>query len=282
MKEAKARRCPALVLFLCLLLPPLPSRADFYPLPGSPLQIRSMEKDGLVIAEIEGPIDSPFDRASGSLTRPESWCEFLPLVFNVQSCTSSGGEGGSRMTLGIGRRFSDPPQEAIPLTYLFRVKAREKGRFQVLLSAPEGPFATRDYRIELEASPAADGGTLLRMRSSFRPSLRSKLATRTYLATSGRDKVGFSVLGRGEGGPVYAGGMKGVIERNAMRYYLALQAHLDTLHLPEKSRFEARLRAWHASTERYPKQLREVDRQTYLDVKRQEREYQLQLQKKLG
>lgn len=49
------------------------------------------------------------------------------------------------------------------------------------------------------------------------------------VATVGSDKIGFAVIGHEpDGTPLYIGGTRGVVERNTMRYYLALkrgQAH---------------------------------------------------------
>ena len=89
-----------------------------------------------------------------------------------------------------------------------------------------------------------------------------------YLATSGRDKVGFSVVDRtADGQPVYVGGVRGVVERNTMRYYLALEAYLGTLDAPAADRLEKRLRAFHAALERYPRQLHELELDEYLEIK---------------
>jgi hypothetical protein len=92
---------------------------------------------------------------------------------------------------------------------------------------------------------------------------------RIYLASSGRDKVGFSVVGKtAEGEPVYVRGVRGVVERNTMRYYLALEAYLDALDAPAAERVERRLRAFHAGLENYPRQLHELELGRYLDIKR--------------
>jgi hypothetical protein len=86
----------------------------------------------------------------------------------------------------------------------------------------------------------------------------------TYLATSGAAKVGFS---RDEGGQL-VGGMRGVLERNTMRYFLAIDAFLDTADLPRDVREERRMAAWFDATERYPRQLHEMSRSDYLGYKR--------------
>ena len=80
-----------------------------------------------------------------------------------------------------------------------------------------------------------------------------------YLATAGASKVGFT-----------ANGVRGTVERNAMRYYLAIDSYLDTMSLPADQRVEQRLQQWFSATERYPRQLHEMDRSTYVMMKRQE------------
>ena len=59
-----------------------------------------------------------------------------------------------------------------------------------------------------------------------------------------------------------------MLERNAMRYFLAIEAHLAALAVPPGERFEKRLQTWFTSSERYAHQLHEMDRAEYLDLKR--------------
>jgi hypothetical protein len=79
-----------------------------------------------------------------------------------------------------------------------------------------------------------------------------------------------------EGRPVYVGGVRGVVERNTIRYYLALEAYLGTLDTPAAERMEKRLRAFHAGLERYPLQLRELELAEYLEIKRRDASRMLQ------
>jgi len=64
--------------------------------------------------------------------------------------------------------------------------------------------------------------------------------------------------------------MRGVVERNTMRYYLAIEAFLGALSVPPQARLEKRLRDWFAAAERYPRQLHEKERDEYLKMKRRE------------
>ena len=88
----------------------------------------------------------------------------------------------------------------------------------------------------------------------------ARLAMDAYLAGAGRDKRGFSV----------EGGERGVVERSAMRHYLAIEAYLASLAAPPSERLETRLRNWYAAIARYP-QLREpVGADEYVEMKRRE------------
>ena len=99
-----------------------------------------------------------------------------------------------------------------------------------------------------------------------------------YLKTLARNKVGFTVVETDENGnPVYVKGLEGMIERNAMRYYLALKTYLQTLKLPPEDRFEAAISTWFDMTEQYATQLHEMERSEYLEQKRKERESLLKM-----
>jgi len=97
------------------------------------------------------------------------------------------------------------------------------------------------------------------------------MAMQTYLSTIGGAKVGFTVVEKKpDGKPVYQSGVLGLLERNTMRYYLAIDAYLSAYGLPAAEQPEKRIREWFASTERYAQQLHEMDQNEYLDMKRKE------------
>jgi hypothetical protein len=73
-----------------------------------------------------------------------------------------------------------------------------------------------------------------------------------------------------DGAPHFVGGMRGVVERNTMRYYLAIEAFLGALSAPPKARLAKSLGDWFTATENYPRQLREMGRAEYLEMKRKE------------
>src|SRR5207248_7416839 len=99
--------------------------------------------------------------------------------------------------------------------------------------------------IALEAAPIDSAHTFLHLSYSYRFGTISRMAMQGYLATSGSGKVGFTVTGNDtQGHPQLVGGMRGVMERNTMRYFLAIDAFLETLSAPGHSRLEKRMGAW--------------------------------------
>ena len=94
---------------------------------------------------------------------------------------------------------------------------------------------------------------------------------KAYLATLGSAKVGFSVAGRRpDGGTIMVDGVRGVAERNTMRYYLAVEAYLGSQSVPPTDQLEKRLHDWFAATERFTLQLHELNEDEYLAMKRKE------------
>ncbi len=246
-----------------------------------PFMIHSSDRDNRLSADVYGVVEAPFAEVKEALTKAENWCEFMPLNLNIKSCTFEQNTEQTELTLYAGRKFYEAPESAYPLKYGYHVLAQDEHYLKVVLSADHGPFGTRDYRIVVEAIPMRQA-TFLLIHSAYTASWQSRLGTKTYLATLGQGKVGFSVESMSaEGSPVYSTGTKAIIERNAMRYYLALSAYLDTRHLPPAQRFEARLKTWFDMTEQYAAQLYELERNDYLQAKRQEWANQQQLQRRL-
>jgi hypothetical protein len=112
---------------------------------------------------------------------------------------------------------------------------------------------------------------------AYRFGVAARLATKAYLTTVGRDKVGFSIVGRDSAGkPQFVGGTRGAIERNTMRYYLAIEAYLGALSLPTAQQLET-VGGLARRRRTYPRQLRELDRGEYIAMKREQVRRQQQL-----
>jgi hypothetical protein len=237
---------------------------------GRPLHVESSENAGEQKGAIHAVIEQPFKRVGAALRRAAQWCDVLILQANVKNCEASSGSGET-LSIFVARTPADPPDRAYRVNFSYGVPAAGADYLHVTLNSPEGPFGTTDYRIRLEATPLDPNRTFLHLAYSYTLRSAARMGMQMYLATSGRDKVGFSVVGRTpEGRAVYVGGVRGVVERNTMRYYLALEAYLGTLDAPAAERMEKRLRAFHAGLERYPIQLRELELAEYLEIKRRD------------
>lgn len=249
---------------------------------GFPLEVRSEERGELMIAEALGIMDHPLQAFREAVTEPAPWCDFIPLNLNIKACTIQWDGKEPFLTLYIGGKGYLAPESASQQPYRFVVRARQAEYVSVSLSALQGLMGTRAHQLEFEAASVA-GKTVVALRSSYEQSAASKLATAIYLATMGRDKIGFSRERLGPDGQAsFVRGAQGMIERNLMRYYLILKAYLDAQRLPPARRFEALISDAYDLMERYPAQLHEMERAEYLDVKRRERQNQVRLQQALG
>ena len=239
-----------------------------------PLTLQSREGKGAVSGDIHALLDASFETAGAELASPEAWCGIMVLHINTKGCQVSAGTAGKMLGLWIGAKEFAPLAEASRLSLAFRVYANTPGYLRVGLSAAEGPMGTRDYRILLEAIPLADGRTFLHLAYSYGYGVFGEITMQAYLATAGRDKVGFTVLKPRPGDPAgstqYIAGLRGVTERNTMRYYLAIEAYLGALSVAPGARFEKRIRDWYAAAENFPRQLHEIDQAEYLDMKRRQ------------
>ncbi len=248
---------------------------------GVPLYLLSKAEARQQLADLYGIFDYPFSDIREALNSPADWCDIIPLDLNIKACTFARENGQWHLTLYAGRKYYQSPGEAYKLNFKFQVAVERPDYLDVTLDAEKGPFLTEDYRIRLEAVPLGAAKSFVHFSYAYRYGLLAGLATKSYFATIGRNKRGFSVVASDKDGkPIYAGGPRGAVERNAVRYYLALQAYMDTLKFPENERFKKRLGRWFTLTERYPEQLYEMSRDEYLDSKKREHENQLMLQKK--
>lgn len=236
-----------------------------------PLVLESSRASGDLKGEIHAQVDYPFAAVSAALKDPSQWCDILILHLNVKYCRASADKQRSMLAVYVGRKREQPLEHASRAEFAFRVAGEAPDYLRVQLNADSGPFDTRNYWIVVEAVSLDDGRTFIHLSYSYAEGLLAKLALQGYLATFGSDKVGFTVVGRTpEGKPIHVGDERGVVERNTMRYFLAIDAYLNSLSAPPAQRLETRLNNWFAATERYPLQLHELERDEYLDMKRKE------------
>ncbi len=245
-------------------------------LPGTSISIASAQQDELLSAEVSSILQHPFDTLSASLANASNWCQFMPLHFNIKACTYEKKAGAEMLNLYSGRKHYQSPDESYQLSYRFEVVKQTPQRLSLLLSAESGPAGTRDYRIELNALRVKEG-TQLYIHSSYRPSTLSTLLTSSYLATMGRNKVGFSHVTKG-GKAQLVRGIRGVVERNVMRYHLAIDAFLNSVTTAGYENHDLLLERWFRLNDSHPQQLHEMKQSEYMEIKKQEWHNQQQLQ----
>jgi hypothetical protein len=154
------------------------------------------------------------------------------------------------------------------MVYAMQVVSGGADFLGVKLTAPQGPLSTKDYSIVIEATPLDAKRTFLHFGYAYSYGSLAKMAMGIYLASAGRTKIGFTVVGTGPvGQPQYVQGERGSLERNVMRNYLALKAFASVQTGTPAAQMEARLRAWFALTERHAAQLHELDLDQYLQEK---------------
>jgi hypothetical protein len=221
---------------------------------GRQLHIDSTESNNTLQGDVYAVLDHPYDKVKTALQSPNAWCDIMLLPFNTKACQAS----GNQLAVRIARKPDQPIDQTYRIDFSFQNVSATSDYLQARLNAGQGPVGTRDYRISAEAVPLEGGKTFMHMRYSYGFGGAGRFAMQAYLATAGASKVGFTT-----------NGVRGAVERNAMRYYLAIDAYLETMDAPVAQRVDKRINEWFSATERYPKQLREMDRNTYVSMKRE-------------
>lgn len=237
-----------------------------------PLFLESMENSGRVSSTVYAVLASPFSTVSATLKKPSLWCEILILHLNTKYCHANADISPSILEVNIGKKTPQSLPETFLLDFSYRVLTASTNYLAVQLHADKGPLSTSDYRIELQAVPLAEGKTFMYLRYSYSYGLAGRLAMQTYLVTLGRGKIGFTQIAQTaqDQKPGYVGGMRGAVERNTMRYYLAIESYLASLKQAPEHQLNTRLQHWFDATEEYAEQLHEVDKTSYLAMKKDE------------
>jgi len=236
-----------------------------------PLVLESTMSSGDLKGEVYAVVDQPFGVAGPALQGMGHWCDLLILHLNVKHCSTAGEPPSEVLSLIVGRKFDQPLSDGYPVRFAYSTPAAGNDYLRVQMTADTGPLSTRNYRLALEAVPLDATHSFLHMSYSYAYGMAARVAMQVYLGTLGHDKIGFSITGKdSDGKPLYIDGVRGVVERNTMRYYLAIESYLGAIAAPPAEREEKRLRDWFDATERHPAQLHEMERDDYLSMKRSE------------
>ena len=234
-----------------------------------PLVIDSYESSGAVSGSAYAVLDAPFSSVTSSLKSPSQWCEVMILHINTKYCRATSDANPGTLRVSVGKKTPQELKDAFALEFVMRIASASSNYLAVQVNADKGPLGTSNYRIELQAVPLPDGKTFMHLRYSYGFGMVARVAMQAYLATVASDKLGFTRANTAQKAG-YVGGMRGTVERNTMRYYLAIEAYLASLDRPRAEQLNARLEHWFDATEQYPLQLHEIDKSSYLTMKRSE------------
>lgn len=236
-----------------------------------PLVLESSETSHSLRGDIYALMPFPFAVVSSALQDPQQWCEVMILHLNTKYCHPVSGPEGTVLNVNIGQKTPQKLSQVARVALGFTVALAQPDYFEVQLHAKDGPMGTSDYQLALAAVALTPNQTFLHLTFSYSANLVGRMAMQGYLATLGRDKVGFTLAGNPVNGQSSrVDGVRAAVERNTMRYYLAIDAYLATVALPPPERFERSLKIWFKATEQYPRQLHELDWPAYLQMKRAE------------
>ncbi len=239
------------------------------------LYIDSTESSSTLKGDIYAILDYSFDSVNRVLNDPEqgpaNWCDVMMLHPNTKYCRAANSGNGKILNVNIGKKNLQSLTYTYQMEFNYKTAANTNKYFRVNLNADNGPLGTKDCSIILEVVAINEKQTFLHIVYSCRYSMAGWLLMKTYLSTIGRDKAGFTINGiQSDGKPSYIGGMRGLVERNTMRYYLAIDAYMSALTLPADKQLEKRLSNWISAAEQYQQQLNEVDSQEYIRMKYKE------------
>ncbi len=236
------------------------------------LYIESEDLGNRVRSEVFAEVKSGLADFSSVLQNEAQWCNiFLLSVYSKYCQARTEATNGSIVSVYIGDKNYQELDSAQVLNFRFKLIKSSDRYFDVILQSPSGPYGTSNYQMHLEGVSVGENITFVHLTYAYSYNFLSKIAMDAYLATIGSGKVGFTqISGVGDSEKHYIAGARGVLERNAMRYFLAVEAFIAAQNMPANLQQEAWLNNWYSAAQHYPRQLHDFDLQTYLDIKRRE------------
>ncbi|WP_455202660.1 hypothetical protein [Kaarinaea lacus] len=238
---------------------------------GAPVYIQSNFEEDNATGEVFALVEHKFDSVVAGLDSPDHWCDVVLLHINVKGCNVKGNNDSERfLTLFVGRRYFQTPDQAHEMKYQFNKVSSSPDYLHVNLTAGDGPLGTSDYLLTFEVIPFNESSSFIHFKYSYHYGFMAKLALDGYLATIGRHKVGFTITDYdAANNPVYVKGLQGIVERNSMRYFIAIRSFLDTSYL-NREQWDNRVQHWYQLARRFERQFMEVREKEYIETKSKE------------
>lgn len=247
---------------------PQMDKADY----REPIVVQSLVKTDVAQGDVYARLDTRLHDLAELFISAEALCDVLILHLNVKACVVHTSDSKSMLDIYIGRKYYQAADSANKVTYHLSAHHSSSNYIAVSLSATEAPYGVSSLNIHLEAAELDDAHVFLHMSYGYGYTDLGKIALQGYFLTLGRNKVGFSHVGHNaDGSPVYVKGMQGMVERNAMRYFLAIKAYLDTKSVDNPVGFKRRLERWFDLTQEHKRQLYELPKSEYISIKMREK-----------
>jgi hypothetical protein len=163
------------------------TRNDF----GKPLHLVSTEDARSNTGEVYAVIEMPFAAVATGFANAAQWCDVLILPFNTKHCRAAAEAGKTLLLVRIGRKSSQPPEDAYRLD--FRYQAQALGLFHTRSKRPR----SRGHARLLHR--AGGDRAMRRLSSTFPIHTASHDVARRDAGLSrhcGSGKVGFTVTGK--------------------------------------------------------------------------------------
>lgn len=205
-----------------------------------------------VTAHTEIATADDWERIRGELESPATWCRVSLLVPDVRACQVKEGEP-TVITLSLRSGKTEGARE---IEHTFRVDRTAPHSIQVVFRADKAALGVRDAGVSIVARQGATG-VELELEYGLRPSIRSRVVTSAYLAGEAESRPGISYSTSSDETREYVTGLRALIERNAMRNFLAILATLETDN-PASA-----VDAWYEMASRYKADLPEQTKEEY-------------------
>jgi len=245
-----------------------------------PIYLKTEQEKNVLNVRLLGRFPFKFSEVADVLARPASYCDFLPLLFNVKSCVITEFSPVTRIKFYVAGKHYASPLASYRIQSVFSLVERTDKKIRIRLDSNDNSSGKNGYNVDLVAIPM-NSETLLYLKSRYAPGRVTRMATYTYIKVFAHNKPGFTeIIEPGTHAKKLITGFPAVIERSTVRAYFALKAYLLNIKVPKSGRYDACLKTWYDLNAPYKKQLYELGRDQYLEIKRRERENQLRIQEK--
>lgn len=238
-----------------------------------PITVISELQDDLSRVAISAVIAAPFDEIKRFYRTEDQWCRAFFANIYVKACYKK------NQSLRVFYNNNDEYQnlsDAFRFDYDIAEQTLDNSSLLIRLLAESGPLGSHDYELRIEAQPYSDKQSIIRLVYQSRYGFFARSALYIYLKTLGSGKIGFSRDADNQA----VQGIRGILERNAMRYLLSLCAYL--LNYDAAKPLATTLKTWHDYATIFSRELEEIDWPAYQTLKLKEQLDQEKLERHHG